>query len=171
MAALKERQYVVKRAQKNPFLPSKASPHGPSGSTWSLQHLNWLKVHFQVGFDPKELFSSESELPQSSHIVTKLRQELGADWTHICNIKHSKELSIYACFQRLIHERREDDDYKTATQASTNPNSPSSAGLQSVRSSSSPQQPSQSAKSRQGMSSPDNPFPQCYCIGRRNHFP
>ena len=171
MAALKERQYAVKGAKKNPFLPSKTSPQGPSGSTWGLRHLNWLKVRFAVGFDSKELFSSESELPPSSQIVTILRQGLGADWRYIYDTKHPNELSIYAYFQRFIHERREDDDYKTATQSSPNPNSPSSPGLQSVRSSSSPQESSQSAKSRQGMSIPDYPFPQCYCIGRRNHFP
>ena len=151
MVQLKERQYKVKWTKKSPFLASKTSPHGPSGSTWGLQHLNWLKVHFAVGYDPKELFSLESELPNSSQIVTHLQQQLGADWRYICDTKHPNGLSIYAFFQRLIHERREDDDYRTSTQASTNPTSPSSSGSQSLRSSTSPQQPSQSAKSRQGM--------------------
>ena len=151
MAALRERQYTVKGAKRSPFLPSKTSPHGPSASTWGLQHLNWLNIHFAVGYDPKEIFSSESELPESSQIVTNLQQELGADWKWICYTEHPSSLSIYAFFQRLIHERREDDEYKTATQASTNSNSPSSSGVQSLRSSTSPQQPSQSTTSRQGM--------------------
>ena len=151
MAKLKERQYKVKGTKKSPFLPSKTSPHGPSGSTWGLQHLNWLKVHFAVGYDPEELFSSESELPESSLIVTYLQQELGADWKWVCYTEHPSSLSIYAFFQRMIHERREDDEYKTATQASTKPNSPSSSGVQSLRGSTSPQQPSQSTSNRQGM--------------------
>ena len=151
MAELKERQYKVKGAKISPFLPSKTSPHGPSGSTWGLQHLNWLNVHFAVGYEPREFFSSESELPESCQIVTSLQRELGADWNFICDTKHPRSNSIYAWFQRLVHERREDNDYKTATQASTNPSSPSSSGLQSLRGSVSPQQPSQSTSSRQGM--------------------
>ena len=144
MAELKERQYKVEGAKISPFLRLKTSPHGPSGSTWGLQHLNWLHVHFAVGYEPKELFSSESELPMSSQIVTSLQQELSADWKFICDNKHPRSNSIYAIFQRLIHERREDDEFKTATQASTNPSSPSTSGLQSLRTSISPQQPSRS---------------------------
>ena len=128
MAALKERQYTVKGAKKrSPFLPSKTSSHGPSGSTWGLQHLKWLKIHFAVGYDLEDLFASESQLPESSQVVASLQQELGADWEYICDTKHASGLSIYASFQRMIHERREDDDYKTATQTSTNPSSPSSS--------------------------------------------
>ena len=151
MAELKERQYKVKGAKTSPFIKLKTSPYGPSGSTWGLQHLSWLNDHFTVGYDPKELFSSESELPMSSQIVTSLQQELGADWKFICDTKHPRSNSIYAWFQQLIHERKEDDDYKTATQASTNPSSPSSLGPQSLRSSISPQQPSRSTTNRQDM--------------------
>lgn len=154
----KDRQFTVEGAKRSPFLRSKASPKGPSGSTWGLQHLNWLNLHFAVDYEPQELFSSQSELPESSEIVANLQQELGADWAYICNTKHPKALSIYAIFQRLIHERREDDEYKTATQTSTHPSSSSSPGLQSLRSSASPQQSSQSAKSRQGMSVQENQF-------------
>ena len=151
MAELKERQYKAKGAKRSPFLPSKISAHGPSGSTWGLQHLNWLKVHFAVGYNPKELFSSESELPESSQIATHLQHKLGAGWKWICYTEHPSSLSIYAFFQRLIYERREDDEYRTATQASTNPNSPSSSGVQSLHSSTSPQQPSQSTTSHKGI--------------------
>lgn len=156
MATIKERQYSVRGPQRSTFLPSKPSSKGPSGSTWGLRHLKWLHVHFAVGYDPQELFSSGSELPESSQIVMGLQQELGADWPYICNTKHRNGLSIYAHFQRLIHERIQDDDFRTVTQTSTNPSSPSSSGLQSLRGSSSPQQPSQSAKSRQGMSVLEN---------------
>ena len=31
--------------------------HGPHGSSWGLQHLNWLRIHLTVGYDPKDLSS------------------------------------------------------------------------------------------------------------------
>ena len=36
---------------------TREEPHGPYGSSWGLQHLNWLNFHFTVGYDPKDLSS------------------------------------------------------------------------------------------------------------------
>ena len=171
MSGVKERQFVVKGSQASPFIPSKTSKeksstglkrnsdtpskgrheeeqHGPSGSLWGLQHLNWLHIHFALGYDLPELFSSGSDLADSSKIAMHLQHTLGVDWKWICSTEH-KALSIYAHFQRLIYTRMEDDDYKTTTQASSS-NSPSSSESQPIRSSISPQPNLQNAPSRQG---------------------
>ena len=171
MSTVKERQFQVKRGKTTPFIPNRTSnnqslvtrervsqdpskrktqeePNGPYGSLWGLQHLDWLHIHFAQGYDWEDLFSAESELSQSSKIVINLEQRLGAEWKWICRTKHDDSLSIYASFKRLIHQRREDDDWKTSTHASTDSNSPDA---QSLRSSMSPQQNDQSTMSRRGM--------------------
>ena len=162
MSKRKERQFKLKQGKTSPFIPSKAlketsstssghisgnpskkrpgaEPRGPSGSLWGLQHLNWLHVHLALGHDLEELFPPGSEIPQSGKIATYLQQSLGAEWKWICDNDHSNSLSIYAFFQRLIRQRKEDDDWKTSTHASTDSSSPSSSKSQSSRHSISPQ--------------------------------
>ena len=174
MSGRKDRQFEVKGDETSPFVPSKAhkekssahsenipgkpskksheaEPRGPYGSIWGLQHLNWLHVHLTLGHAWEELFSSGSEIPQSGKIATNLRQNLGAEWKWICDNDHVNSLSIYAFFQRLIRERKEDDDWRTATHTSTDSSSPSSSKGQSSRHSISPQQNRQGMLSRQGM--------------------
>lgn len=176
MSKIKERQFQVKGDKINPFIPSRISnsqplvstqrvsqdppnrkpegvPNGPYGSLWGLQHLDWLHIHFALGYDWEDLFSHESELSQSSMIVINLQQNLGADWNWICRTEHRDSLSIYALFRRLILQRKEDDDWKTSTHVSTNSNhpSPSSSDAQSLRNSMGPEQNDQSTMSRQGM--------------------
>ena len=174
MSERKERQFEVKRGKSSPFISSKApketssaksehvpgntskkgpeaQPHGPSGSLWGLQHLNWLHLYFTLGHDWEELFSPASQIPQSGEIATCLQRQLGADWQWICDNDHSKSLSIYAYFQRLIRERKVDDDWRTSTHASTDSSSPSSSKGKSSRHSISPQQNRQGMLSTQGM--------------------
>ena len=181
MSERQERQFKVKEDDKSPFVPSKTNkakasvgsndvpgnlskkkpgeePRGPSGSLWGLEHLNWLHIHLALGHDWEELFSPGSEIPQSGEIATCLRQKLGAEWKWICDNDHSNSLSRYAFFQRLIRERREDDDWRTSTHASTDSSSPSSSKGQSSRHSISPQQNRQGILSRQGMWNPETCF-------------
>ena len=174
MSERKERQYEVEGGKTSPFAPSKAikettsadsenapgnpskkkseaEPRGPYGSSWGLQHLNWLHLHFALGHDWEELFSSESQIPQSGKIATYLQRKLGAEWKWICDTNHDDSLSIYAFLQRLIYERKEDDDWRTATNVSTDSSSPSASKGHSSRYSISPQQNRQGMLSRQGM--------------------
>ena len=174
MSERKERQYEVEGGKTSPFAPSKAvketssadsehvpghpskkkpaaEPRGPYGSIWGLQHLNWLHLHFALGHDWEELFSPESKISQSGKIAIHLQQRLGAEWKWICETNHDDSLSIYAFFQRLIYERKEDDDWRTATHVSTDSSSPSSSKSHSSRHSISPQQNRQGMLSRQGM--------------------
>lgn len=173
MSKIKERQFQVKGGKTTPFIPnrtfnnqslvnmergsrdpsknkSQKEPNGPYGSLWGLQHLNWLHIHFALGYDWDNLFSPGSDLSQSSHLAMDLHRRLGADWKWICDTEHDDSLSIYASFRRLIHQRKEDDDWKTSTHASTDSNSPSSSKGQSPRNSTSPQQNRQSTVDRQG---------------------
>lgn len=163
MSEIRERQYQVKGGKTTPFFAkkkpnnqsldsrdhskkkSRVEPNGPYGSLWGLQHLDWLHIHFAQGSDWEDLFPPASELSQSSKIVMNLEQKLGADWKWICCAKHDDSLSIYSHFQRLILQRKKDDDYKTSTHVST------SSDTQSLRNSMSPQQNDQSTISRQGM--------------------
>lgn len=173
MSKIKERQFQVKGDKTTPLIPNRTSnnqslisiepgfrdpsrkkpqqePNGPYGSLWGLQHLNWLHIHFALGYDWEDLFSPESELSQSSKIVMDLHRKLDADWKWICDTKHDDSLSIYAYFQRLIQQRKQDDDWKTSTHASMNPNSPSPSKGQSPRNSTSPPQNRQSMMGHQG---------------------
>lgn len=174
MSERKEKQFEVKGDKTSPFVPSKAykekssagsndvpgnrskkkpeeEPRGPYGSIWGLQHLNWLHLRLTLGHDWEELFSPQSEIPQSGRIASYLQQRLGAEWQWICDNNHDNSLSIYALFQRLIHERKKDDDWRTATHASTDSDSPTSSKGQSSRHSISPQQNRHGILSRQGM--------------------
>ena len=178
MSEKRERQFKVKQGKTSPFSPSKAlketssaksedvpgnsskkrseaEPRGPSGSLWGLQHLNWLHVHLALGYDWQELFSLGSEIPRTGEIATCLQQKLGAEWKWICDNDHSNSLSIYAFFQRLMRERKEDDDWRTSTHASTDSSSPSSSKGKSSRHSISPQQNHQDMLRRQGMWNPE----------------
>lgn len=173
MSEIKKRQFQVKGGKATPFIPNRISnnrslvgtervsqdsskrkpqevPNGPYGSLWGLQHLNWLHIHFALGYDWTDLFTPGSELSQSSQIVVDLHRRLGADWKWICHTTHHDSLSIYAYFRRLIYQRKEDDDWKTSTYASTDPNSPSSPKGQSPRNSTSPPQHRQITTSHQG---------------------
>ena len=173
MSERKERQFEVEGNKTSPFVPSKAykgkssahsedipgrpskkkhevEPRGPYGSIWGLQHLNWLHLHFTLGHDWEEIFSPGSRIPQSGKIATYLQQRLGAEWKWICDTNHDDSLSIYATFQRLIYERKADDDWRTATHVSTDSDSPTSSKGQSSRHSISPQQNRQGMLSRQG---------------------
>lgn len=130
MSEGQERQFKVDGGRLSPFTPSKTlkdKPHGPSASHWGLQHLNWLHVHFAVGCSWEELFSTESELPQSGKIATYLERRLGADWKWIYDTKHPDSLSIYALFQSLVLESMLEDDWRTSAQASSHPDSASSS--------------------------------------------
>ena len=174
MSERKERQFKVKEGGISPFVPSKTNkgkalvgsndvpenrskkkaeeePRGPYGSIWGLKHLNWLHLRLTLGHEWEELFSPESEIPQSGRIASHVQQRLGAEWKWICDNNHDDSLSIYAFFQRLIHERKTDDDWRTATHTSTDSSSPSSSRGQSSRDSISPQQKRQGVQNNQGM--------------------
>lgn len=107
---------------------------GPSGSTWNELHLNWLHVLCESGYDLMDIFSQESELPQSSKIATSLREDLKGEWYWICNNDHKASNSIFGCLQALILEREENDAFNTHsnTQSSTKHRTPPSAKSQSV---------------------------------------
>ena len=174
MSQIKERHFRLEGGEASPFIPSRTSkdksssnlhrvseasskktlekePNGPSGSHWGLRHINWLHLHFAVGYDWTHLFPPGNELSQDSTIVLNLHKKLSADWSWICHTKHRDHLSIDAFFQRLISQRKADDDYKTATHASTGSDSSSSSGSPTLGSSISPQQNRQSTMSHQGM--------------------
>ena len=150
MSQIETRQFQVEADSKFPFAPSKTpkgapSSKGPKGSIWGLAHLNWLHLKFSCGYNWEELFPSENGLNQSSAVVSKLKEELGKEWPWICNNEHHS-LSIYAIFKRLAYQRREDDEYKTDTYASSD-----LSPAPTLRQSSSPPQMRQSGMSRQGM--------------------
>ena len=147
MSEGQERQFKVKGGEISPFKPSKTSkvkPHGPSASHWGLQHLNWLHIHFALGYSWEEFFSAESTLPQSGKIATFLQRSLEAEWKWICDTNHDDPNSIYERLKSLVLERKHDDDWRTSTHASSHPDSASSSD------SISPQQNRQDVLNRQG---------------------
>lgn len=118
--------------------PKKKKKIGPSGSKWALSHINWLHVLLEVGCDWEDLFSSESELIQSSKIAVFLKKELGKDWKYICDTYHENSNLIYARLQDLVAQMEPDDDFNTATQSSTGPLTPSSVKPESLGGSTTP---------------------------------
>lgn len=120
--------------QNEPRLLTRFQLKGPSGSHWNENHLNWLHILHEFDYDLKYIFSTKSQLSQSSKIATYLRARLKEEWTWVCQTDHKESSSIYSCLKDLVRVREEDDPYSTHsnTQSSTKHITPRSAKSDSV---------------------------------------